>query len=404
MGLQTSAEDPAPVRTISRLVGDWIGRLSPVWIDGQVAEYRPRPGTRNQYVVLRDPDVDMSISIVADAAVLGALEPPLASGQRIIVHARPEYWTGRGSLQFRALQIRPVGIGALLEQLERLKALLAAEGLFAPERKRPLPFLPRRVGLVCGRASAAMQDVLVNARQRWPGIDFVVREVPVQGTAAVPAVTAAVQELDAIAEVDVIVIARGGGSVEDLLPFSNETLVRAVAACSTPIVSAIGHEQDTPLLDLVADLRASTPTDAAKRIVPSWAEQQDLIQGLRRRGRRTLDLLLERERTRLTESRGRMRMRIQQAIEARASDITHLRARVRALSPAATLDRGYAIVLTGDGRVVRRATEVPDGALVQVRVAEGQFAARREDVPSIRDDATSDDATSDDARSKGSNP
>ena len=154
MGLQTSAEDPAPVRTISRLVGDWIGRLSPVWIDGQVAEYRPRPGTRNQYVVLRDPDVDMSISIVADAAVLGALEPPLASGQRIIVHARPEYWTGRGSLQFRALQIRPVGIGALLEQLERLKALLAAEGLFAPERKRPLPFLPRRVGLVCGRASA----------------------------------------------------------------------------------------------------------------------------------------------------------------------------------------------------------------------------------------------------------
>jgi len=404
MGLQTSAEDPAPVRTISRLVGDWIGRLSPVWIDGQVAEYRPRPGTRNQYVVLRDPDVDMSISIVADAAVLGALEPPLASGQRIIVHARPEYWTGRGSLQFRALQIRPVGIGALLEQLERLKALLAAEGLFAPERKRPLPFLPRRVGLVCGRASAAMQDVLVNARQRWPGIDFLVREVPVQGTAAVPAVTAAVQELDAIAEVDVIVIARGGGSVEDLLPFSNETLVRAVAACGTPIVSAIGHEQDTPLLDLVADLRASTPTDAAKRIVPSWAEQQDLVQGLRRRGRRTLDLLLERERTRLTESRGRMRMRIQQAIEARASDITHLRARVRALSPAATLDRGYAIVLTGDGRVVRKSTEVPDGALIQVRVAEGQFAARREDVPSIRDDAPSDDATSDDATSKGSNP
>ena len=404
MGLQTSAEDPAPVRTISRLVGDWIGRLSPVWIDGQVAEYRPRPGTRNQYVVLRDPDVDMSISIVADAAVLGALEPPLASGQRIIVHARPEYWTGRGSLQFRALQIRPVGIGALLEQLERLKALLAAEGLFAPERKRPLPFLPRRVGLVCGRASAAMQDVLVNARQRWPGIDFVVREVPVQGTAAVPAVTAAVQELDAIAEVDVIVIARGGGSVEDLLPFSNETLVRAVAACGTPIVSAIGHEQDTPLLDLVADLRASTPTDAAKRIVPSWAEQQDLIQSLRRRGRRTLEVLVERERTRLTESRGQMRKRIQQAIEARASDITHLRARVRALSPAATLDRGYAIVLTGDGRVVRRATEVPDGALVQVRVAEGQFAARREDVPSIRDDATSDDAPSDDAPSKGSNP
>lgn len=379
MGLQTSAEDPAPVRTISRLVGEWIGRLSPVWIDGQVAEYRPRPGARNIYVVLRDPDVDMSITVVADAALLGAMEPPLAAGQRIIVHARPEYWTGRGSLQFRALQIKPVGIGALLEQLERLRALLAAEGLFAPERKRPLPFLPRRIGLVCGRASAAMQDVTVNAGKRWPGVAFEVREVPVQGVHAVPAVVAAVAELDVIPEVDVIVIARGGGSVEDLLPFSNETLVRAVAACTTPVVSAIGHEQDTPLLDLVADLRASTPTDAAKRIVPSWAEQQEIVQGLRRRSRRTVDLLLDRERTRLDETRSRIRARVVQAIDARASDIGHLTARVRALSPAATLDRGYAIVLTGDGQVVRRASEVPDGALVQVRLSQGHFGARRED-------------------------
>jgi exodeoxyribonuclease VII large subunit len=206
-----------------------------------------------------------------------------------------------------------------------------------------------------------------------------VREVAVQGQQAVAAVTAAIVELDAIEEVDVIVVARGGGSVEDLLPFSNETLVRAVAACATPVVSAIGHEQDTPLLDLVADLRASTPTDAAKRIVPSWVEQHDLVQGLRKRGRRTLDVLLERERAWLSQACDRFRARMHQAIEARASDITHLHARVRALSPAATLDRGYAIVLGGDGQVVRRASEVPDGTLVEVRVSEGAFKARRED-------------------------
>lgn len=379
MGLQTSAEDPAPVRTVSRLVAEWIGRLSPVWIDGQVADYRPRPGARNCYFVLRDPDVDMSVTIVADASLLGAVEPPLAPGQRIVIHARPEYWTGRGSLQFRALQIRPVGVGALLEQLERLKALLFAEGLFAPDRKRPVPFLPRRVGLVCGRASAAMQDVIVNARLRWPSVQFEVREVPVQGVQAVSAVTASLEELDAIEEVDVIVIARGGGSVEDLLPFSNETLVRAVAACKTPVVSAIGHEQDMPLLDLVADLRASTPTDAAKRIVPSWQEQHDLVGSLRLRGRRMVEGQLEREHLRIADSRTRMRARIRQAIEARVSDIAHLGARVRALSPAATLDRGYAIVLDPAGQVVRQAELVPDGMLLQVRVADGGFRARRED-------------------------
>jgi len=381
MGLQTSAEDPAPVRTVSRLVSEWIGRLGPIWIDGQVAEYRPRPGARNCYFVLRDPDVDMSVTIVADAALLGSVEPAVAPGQRIVVHARPEYWTGRGSLQFRALQIRPVGVGALLEQLERLKALLFAEGLFSPERKRPLPFLPRRVGLVCGRASAAMQDVLVNARQRWPAVQFEVREVPVQGVQAVSAVTAAIEELDAIDDVDVIVIARGGGSVEDLLPFSNETLVRAVAACATPVVSAIGHEQDTPLLDLVADLRASTPTDAAKRIVPSWQEQHELVSMMRLRGRRTIHSLLEREQARLADSRSRIQARISQAIDARASDISHLAARVRALSPAATLDRGYAIVLDDQGHVVRHADQVADGSVVQIRLSDGAFHARRQDLP-----------------------
>lgn len=377
MALDTSPEEPAPVRTVSRLLSDWIGRLGPVWIDGQVAEYRPRPGARNVYLVLRDPDVDMSLTVVADVSLAGSMDPPLAAGQRILVHAKPEFWSGRGSLQFRAKEIRPVGVGALLEQLERLKGLLFAEGLFAPERKKPLPFLPRKVGLVCGRASAAMKDVMVIASERWPGIAFEVREVAVQGVQAVPAVTEAVLELDLLEEVDVIVIARGGGSVEDLLPFSNETLLRAVSACLTPVVSAIGHEQDTPLLDLVADLRAATPTDAAKRIVPSWREQHDLVAGYRRRARGVLGQLLQREQARLDDSRRRIDARVRQGVEARATDIGHLTARVRALSPAATLDRGYAIVTMDGGSVVRSSRDVPPGGDLMIRVSDGTFRAYR---------------------------
>jgi exodeoxyribonuclease VII large subunit len=284
MALDTSPESPAAVRTISRMLADCINRLGAVWIDGQVAEYRPRPGARFHYFVLRDTDVDMSLSVKADSSVLGRLDPPLAEGQRILVHARPDFYAGRGSLSMLAKEIRPVGLGALLAELARLRELLAAEGLFAPERKKALPFIPTRVGLICGRASAAMEDVLANARDRWPTIEFEIREVPVQGGQAVPAVTAALAELDAIPAVDVIIITRGGGSVEDLLPFSNEALVRAVAACRTPVVSAIGHEQDAPLVDFVADLRASTPTDAAKRVVPSLREETALIDGLRHRG------------------------------------------------------------------------------------------------------------------------
>ena len=237
MALETSAESPAAVRTVSRLLSDWIGRLGGIWVDGQVAEFRRRPGARNLYLTLRDPDVDMSITVVADVSVIGAVEPPLAEGQRIIVFGKPEFWTGRGTLSLRAKEIRAVGLGELLAQLARLRELLTAEGLFAADRKKPLPFLPRRVGLICGRNSAAMHDVLVNARERWPSIQFVVREVAVQGVQAVSGVSEALAELDALPDVDVIVIARGGGSVEDLLPFSNETLVRAVAACSRLVVA-----------------------------------------------------------------------------------------------------------------------------------------------------------------------
>ena len=375
MALETSAESPAAVRTVSRLLSDWIGRLGGIWVDGQVAEFRRRPGARNLYLTLRDPDVDMSITVVADVGVIGAVEPPLAEGQRIIVFGKPEFWTGRGTLSLRAKEIRAVGLGELLAQLARLRELLNAEGLFAADRKKPLPFLPRRVGLICGRNSAAMHDVLVNARERWPSVQFVVREVAVQGVQAVSGVSEALAELDALTDIDVIVIARGGGSVEDLLPFSNETLVRAVAACATPVVSAIGHEQDAPLIDFVADLRASTPTDAAKRIVPSLAEQAALVSSLRTRAHRVVVGQLDRESQRVTDLRRRSRTVVLNAISSRESEIGHLSARVRTLSPAATLERGYAIVTNAAGVIVRTPDDA-DSAL-DVRVSGGRFTATR---------------------------
>jgi exodeoxyribonuclease VII large subunit len=376
MAQESSPEEPLPVRTVSRMLADWIGRLGTVWIDGQVAEYRPRPGARNHYFVLRDTDADMSLTVMADVSVIGRLEPPLAEGQRLLVNARADFYTGRGSLSMRAREIRAVGLGQLLEQLERLRATLAAEGLFEPSRKKPLPFLPRRIGLICGRASAAMEDVLVNARERWPGMAFEIREVPVQGTQAVSAVMGALSELEAIPDVDVIILARGGGSVEDLLPFSNEALVRAVAACRTPIVSAIGHEQDAPLVDYVADLRASTPTDAAKRVVPSLAEQIEAVARLRQRTSSVVRNLLDREVVALESRRSRARVIVTSRVDAAHNDITHLAARVRALSPAATLERGYAIVLAPDGSIVRSGSDASAGDLLDIRVAAGRLQAQ----------------------------
>ncbi len=375
MALDTSAEKPVAVRTVSRMLGDWIGRLGAIWVEGQVAEYRPRPGARTHYLTLRDTDVDMSLNVVADSAVIGRMDPPLAEGQRVVVHAKPDFWPARGSLSMRAKEIRPVGIGALLAELARLKELLAAEGLFAPERKKPLPFIPRCIGLICGRASAAMDDVLVNARERWPGMAFEVREVPVQGVQAVSSVCAALAELDADPRVDVIIIARGGGSVEDLLPFSNEALVRAVATCLTPVVSAIGHEQDNPIVDFVADLRASTPTDAAKRVVPSRAEQVDIVDGLRRRSRMAMTRRLDSDREQVSSLRARSTRVFTSRLDAARRDLEHLLARVRALSPAATLERGYAVVVRPDGGIVRSPGDVQAGQALDIRVAAGRFGA-----------------------------
>lgn len=381
MALETSPESPAPVRTVSRLLGDWIGRLGGIWIEGQVAQISRRPGMRTLWITLRDTDADLSLSVVAETTVVDVVSPPLGEGQRVVVYGRPEFYAGRGSLQIRAREIRPVGRGALLEELERLRALFQAEGLFAPERKRPLPFLPRRVGLISGRASAALRDVTVNARLRWPGVGFEIREVAVQGATAVPAIVDALSELNAHPDVDVIVIARGGGSVEDLLPFSNERLIRAVVASRAPVVTAIGHEQDVPLVDLVADVRASTPTDAAKRVVPDVTEERERISQQRQRARRVLERRIAAESADVTRSLATARRSVQRRIDHGRVDLDHLRARLTALSPASTLERGYAVLRSQDGAVVRDPGTLATGESLEARVALGAFTVKVEDLP-----------------------
>ena len=378
MTLQTSEQSPAPVRVISNLLHDYINRLSPIWIEGQVAQYRVRPGANVQFLTLRDTDAEFSLKIMVNSALIGAMDPPLAEGQRIIIFGRCDFWAKQGSLQVVAREIRAVGLGELLAQLAALKEKLAAEGLFAPERKKPLPFLPTRIGLITGRQSDAMHDVLAHTKERWPGADFEIREVAVQGVSAVSEVTAALQDLDALG-LDVIVIARGGGSMEDLLPFSNEALIRAVSIASTPIVSAIGHEQDTPLLDFVADLRASTPTDAAKRIVPSVVEERRNLTELRARNLRAISNALDVNRLKLNELRNRLTQRVTHRIDAELATVTHLRAQIRALSPAATLERGYAIVQSVKGAIIRDQAQVAVDQEVQIRVSVGEFSATRND-------------------------
>lgn len=399
MAVNTSAETPIPVGEVSRLIGGWIDRLGAVWVEGQITQLSRRPGAGVVFLTLRDPSYDISLTVTCFRAVFDKVADTVTEGARVVVHAKPEWYAPRGQLSLRAAEIRPVGVGELLARLELLKKSLAAEGLFASERKKPLPFLPQLIGLVCGRASAAERDVLENARLRWPAVRFEVRNVAVQGVHAVPQVVEAVQELDALPEVDLIIVARGGGSVEDLLPFSDEQLVRAVAACATPVVSAIGHEPDSPLLDLVADLRASTPTDAAKKVVPDVGEELLRIQQLRERALRSARGLLDREERGLAAALARPCMRQpHRMVDERAeqiaglldrgrrclghlldradSELTHTHARVVALSPAATLRRGYAVLQRADGAVVRAAAEVSEDEELRARVAEGEFTVR----------------------------
>jgi exodeoxyribonuclease VII large subunit len=391
----TSAEQPWPVRVVAMKIAEWVARLGEVWVEGQVTQVSRRPGAATAFLVLRDPAADVSIPVSCRREVLDGIA--LTDGARVVIRARTDYYIARGTLSLRATEVRPVGIGELLARLDQLKRLLQAEGLFAADRKRPLPFLPQLVGLVTGRASAAERDVLENARRRWPAVRFQVENVAVQGPTAVPAMIEALRRLDADRAVEVIVVARGGGSVEDLLPFSDEALCRAVAGCLTPVVSAIGHEPDTPLLDLVADLRCSTPTDAGKRIVPDVGAEQARLDLLRQRGRRQLRTRLDRAADTVAALRQRGRRQIVSrvdgagaeaaALRARArrcvvsrvdaavAELTQSRARVAALSPAATLRRGYAVVQRSDGTVVRRPSDVDDGEPVRIRLAEGELPA-----------------------------
>ncbi|AJE42304.1 exodeoxyribonuclease VII large subunit [Streptomyces nodosus] len=402
MAVNTSAQSPLPVGEVSRLIGGWIDRLGAVWVEGQITQLSRRPGAGVVFLTLRDPSYDISVGVTCYRQVFDAVADVVSEGARVIVHAKPEWYAPRGQLSLRAAEIRPVGVGELLARLEQLKKSLAAEGLFAPERKKPLPFLPQLIGLVCGRASAAERDVLENARHRWPAVRFEVRNVAVQGVHAVPQVTQAVKELDALDEVDVIIVARGGGSVEDLLPFSDEQLVRTVADCRTPVVSAIGHEPDNPLLDHVADLRASTPTDAAKKVVPDVGEELQRVQALRDRARRCVRALVEREERglahalarpsmedphRMVDERAeqiaaladRSRRTLRHLLDRAESELAHTHARVVALSPAATLRRGYAVLQKADGHVVRSPQEASEGEALRARVAEGEFTVRVED-------------------------
>lgn len=395
---ETTAEQPWPVRLLSAKIADYVAKMSALWVEGQVVQLNRRPGANIAFLTLRDTDTDMSLPVSLPAQVLAAAETPLAEGAHVVVHARPTFWTKRGTLQLNADEVRAVGVGELLARIEHLKRVLAAEGLFDAGRRVPLPFLPAVVGLVCGRESKAEHDVVVNAQSRWPQVEFVIREVAVQGVSAVPQVSRAIAELDADPRVEVIVVARGGGSVEDLLPFSNESLVRAAAACRTPLVSAIGHETDTPLLDLVADYRASTPTDAAKRIVPDVGEERARVTQARARIRSAVEHRVAREEAGLQQVRSRpVLARPRTMVDTREADVHRARdharrsldhalsgavastralaAQVRALSPAATLERGYAVVQTADGTVVRDAASVAAKDSLRVRVAQGELMA-----------------------------
>ncbi len=397
----TTAESPWPVRLLSAKISEYVAKMSTIWVEGQVVEARLRPGTGIAFITLRDVDVDMSLSVTANRRLLTSSFPDgLREGTRVVVRATPEFWTKRGTLQLTAQEIRAVGVGELLARIEHLKRVLASEGLFDPSRKKPLPFLPAAVGLVCGRGSAAERDVVVTATTRWPGVRFEIRAVPVQGAAAARAVTGAVRELDDLAEVDVIIVTRGGGSLEDLLPFSDEGLVRAVSAARTPVVSAIGHEVDSPLLDLVADVRASTPTDAGRRVVPAVTEEVAGLDAARQRLLAAVERRLDGEQSALSATTSRpVLAEPHRWVQARADDVEVLTTRVRrgldavlsaasgelgalvagvrALSPQATLVRGYAVVQRSrDGAVVRSPEEVePDEELV-LRLARGRLAAR----------------------------
>lgn len=393
----TTRQNPWPVRALAQRMSEYVARAPAAWVEGQLAQVSMRSGSQMSFLTLRDPSVSMSLSVVCSRTLLTGLSPAPTEGSRVVVHGRFEFYPARGSLSFKVDQIFPVGLGELLARLERLRQLLAAEGLTAPERKKRLPFLPGVVGLITGRASAAESDVLANARARWPAVRFRVENPAVQGISAVPQLMEALARLDADPAVDVIVIARGGGSVEDLLPFSDEALCRAVSNCRTPVVSAIGHEPDHPIIDDVADVRCSTPTDAGKRVVPDASAELRQVQQLRGRARRALTGWVSTEQARLRRLtsatvladpltpitnraadvrrlRERGRVQVSMSIERIDRDVAHRRAQLAVLGPAATLARGYAVVQAGQ-HVLRSVDDAPAGTELRIRLSGGALLA-----------------------------
>lgn len=395
----TTRDNPWPLSRLTQNIKIYVDRMSALWVEGQVVQYNPRPGSRMAFFTLRDTESDTSMTVTAFPNVITAIGAGFEEGVKVVARVKPVFWERSGSLNLQAAEVHLQGLGDLLAQIERLRQRLAAEGLFDIERKKALPFLPRVIGLVCGRNAKAKDDVIVNASARWPAACFEVREVAVQGQYAVREVTQAIAELDSLPQVDVIVVARGGGSVEDLLPFSDEALVRAAAQASTPLVSAIGHEGDAPLLDYVADYRASTPTDAARRIVPDLAQELDGLararEGMRSaiqrrlaQERYNLDLLvsrpiflapaatLEPHRTFIDSALTSLRTQVERRLNSERQSILQASATLQALSPQATLERGYSMLRLPSGELVRDASQVPKGTLVEGILAQGRLVAQ----------------------------
>ncbi len=394
-------------------VKGWVERLGRIWVSGQVIELRRRQGAYMHFLTLRDSHAEISASLTATTVVLDQAGP-ITEGATVVALLQPRVWNKTGRLSFECLELRIAGEGQLLAELEKLKRSLQSEGLFDPSRKRPLPVIPRLIGLITGANSAAERDVLTNTTLRWPAARFTVRHALVQGPNSVDDVMAGLAELEANPEVDLIVIARGGGSLEDLLPFSDERLVRAVAAATTPVVSAIGHEPDTPILDLVADLRASTPTDAAKRIVPDVAEELREVRQLLARARTAIVTRVSSTQSELdrltsrpvlanpaaalsghTEQLGMLRFRLDTAVdrilEREHSELSHTLSRVRAMSPKATLERGYAIVADSDNTSVTSVADTEPGDQLMVLLADGRLVVEVDEALGASPEAPSND-------------
>lgn len=395
-----SHDAPWPVSTLADKLKGWIDRLGSAWVEGEITQWGVSGG--NVYGKLKDLEVDATVGFTIWSSVKSKLPDDLKQGDRVIALLKPNYWVKGGTLSMQVFEMRHVGLGDLLEKLERLRQKLTAEGLFDLDRKKRLPFLPHRIGLVTGKDSDAEKDVLRNAQLRWPSVEFRVEHAAVQGDRAVREVTAALERLDADPEVDVIIVARGGGDFQNLLVFSDESLLRAAAACTTPLVSAIGHEADRPLLDEVADLRASTPTDAAKRVVPDVAEELSRVQQARSRIGARMTSLITHEIDRIGQLRSRPVIAnpasmlserseeltrwvargtelVDRTLERATISVTDLKGRLRTLSPQGTLDRGYAIAQLSDGRVLRHAADAVTGAPLTLTLADGTVSTTVDD-------------------------